>query len=364
MNFKKHVALLKSGAQQKGGLEKAAHRIANAFYESGYKVSLLTTGRGQTFSTNLNIVSFPTNSWPTFVRMEQFDKQVLDWIKTEKPNLVFGMDRNRYQTHFRAGNGVHLAYLKSRALTEGKWKYLSCLINPMHRKIMEMEKSAIEHPSLQRIIANSYMVRNQILEYYNVDVKKIVVIHNGVEWHEMEEPFSKKIKKEGPFHFLFVGNGYLRKGLKVLLEALSRMLTKDFKLSVVGKDNQMEWFQAFATKLGLKEKVHFYGAVENMIPFYQAADALVIPSFYDPFANVTIEALAMGLFVVSSKFNGGHEVLSTTNGLVIENLLDIESIRDSLEECLVSCFCPKQIRQSVAHLDFSNQLDQLLKTCE
>ncbi len=57
-----------------------------------------------------------------------------------------------------------------------------------------------------------------------------------------------------------------------------------------------------------------------MRPFYQLADALAIPSFYDPFANVTVEALAMGLFVVSSRSNGGFEILDPSKGIIIENL--------------------------------------------
>ena len=67
--------------------------------------------------------------------------------------------------------------------------------------------------------------------------------------------------------------------------------------------------QALAAKLNIQRRVTFFGPQKEIRPFYQFADALVIPSFYDPFANVTVEALAMGLFVVSSKSNGGHEIL-------------------------------------------------------
>ncbi|HSX12891.1 MAG TPA: glycosyltransferase family 4 protein [Chlamydiales bacterium] len=362
---KKHVVLLKSKAQQIGGLEKAASRIANAFHASGRKVTLLTTGNCQSYSSNISIVPFQTMRWPSFVRMEQFDSRVQAWLKNEKPDLIFGMDRNRFQTHFRAGNGVHIAYLKSRIAAEGKWKYLSCLINPMHRKILELERSALEHPGLQKVIANSHMVKRQFLEHYDIDAKKIAVIHNGVEWLEMNEAFSqKKTRNPNVFRFLFVGNGYLRKGLKILLEALSKMRSRDFHLSVVGKDNQLEWFRFYAAKLGLKNHVSFFGPVENITPFYQNSDALIIPSFYDPFANVTIEALAMGLFVVSSKHNGGHEVLHSENGLVIENLLEIDSVILALESCLSQNFSSQQIRNSVKHLDYSKQLNQLMDLCE
>ena len=71
----------------------------------------------------------------------------------------------------------------------------------------------------------------------------------------------------------------------------------------------MDSYRAKAVQLGSKPKSASWSAGGNP-PFYQMADALVIPSFYDPFANVTVEALAMGLFVLSSKHNGGPEILT------------------------------------------------------
>lgn len=376
----KHVVLLKAGAQNSGGLEKYASRIATAFAQRGAKISVLTTGAGKPSSTHPQITFYPTktSSWPSFLRMEQFDRYVQNWLKNEPADLVFGMERNRFQTHIRAGNGVHISYLKSRILTEGKLKHWMCHLNPKHRKILELEKTGFENPQLEKIFANSYMVRNELLEHFSIDPQKIEVIHNGVEWNEMEIPFSQR--EEGAlafakkfhidtncYHFLFVGNGYLRKGLGMLIEALAEMKNKDFLLSVVGKDNKAEYFQAKAIQLGLKDKIRFFGSMEEMTPFYQLCDALVIPSFYDPFANVTIEALAMGLFIVSSKQNGGHEILNQENGIVIEDLMNRDSLTSALETCLKHRKTQANanlIRQSVAHLDFSKQLNKLIQACE
>ena len=66
-------------------------------------------------------------------------------------DIVFGMERNRFQTHIRAGNGVHAAFLKSRLASEGVLKYGMCLINPLHRKILELEKEGFENPKLKKI---------------------------------------------------------------------------------------------------------------------------------------------------------------------------------------------------------------------
>jgi UDP-glucose:(heptosyl)LPS alpha-1,3-glucosyltransferase len=372
----KRVVLLKSGSGQQGGLEKYAFRIGQAFLERGAQVTILTTGKK--VESTIPISSVRTAAWPAFVRMEQFDRYVRGWLKQHPTDLVFGMDRSRIQTHMRAGNGIHAAYLEMRRLTEGRLKGWLCRLNPLHRKILELEKCALEYPGLQKLFTNSHMVREQALNYYDIDPKKIEVVHNGVEWDEMRGDFERsdigriqgleKFNLSGDqFHFLFIGHGYLRKGLNRLLIGLSKLRRRDFHLSVIGKDNALDLYRAKAVQLGLKDQVRFFGPSQEIRLFYQLADCLVIPSFYDPFANVTVEALAMGLFVVSSKYNGGHEILRKENGAIIEDLLNDDAMVQALEEAMQhkkTVESRKQVRESVKHLDFSNQLQLLMDLCE
>ncbi len=374
----KHVAILKSRMDgAKGGLEKYTSRIASAFVEKGLRVSLLTAGSPPSPLSGVSSYSVKTATWPPFLKMEQYDRFTQKWLQENKTDLIFGMDRNRMQTHLRAGNGVHAAFLDSRIAAEGKWKRLVCSLNPMHRKILEIEKQGFENPLLQKLFTNSFMVRDQILSRYSVDPAKIQVIHNGVEWQEMESDFknweagrSAALSQWGldpsRFHFLFIGNGYMRKGLDKLLESLAALPMRDFHLSVVGKDKRIEAYKNKTRSLGLEAHVRFFGPQHKIRPFYQFADALVIPSFYDPFANVTVEALAMGLFVISSKQNGGHEILTPENGHVIGDLLNTDSLLHSLNTALQNRkteASASKIRKSVEALDFSKQMKTLIDAC-
>lgn len=371
------VVLLKSGAKTKGGLEKYAEKIALAFVDRGAQVTYLSTGEAPPSKDNICFHSFPIKSSLSCRKLDQFDRSVEKWIQTHPADLIFGLDRNRTQTHLRAGNGVHAAFLKSRMLTEGKIKYYSSLINPLHRKILSLETKGFCNPRLQKIFTNSEMTRKEILQYYPVDPTKIQVIHNGVEWKEMESDFI--FWKEGRkqmlqkhqldphlFHLIFIGHGYLRKGLDVLIDALKKWPFRDFHLSVVGNEKRLDQYVEKVKQLNMQNQIRFFGP-QTTIPFYQLADALVIPSFYDPFANVTVEALSMGVFVVSSKTNGGHEILNKQNGAIIENLLDRESILTALNQALKNRKTEQKaldIRKSVSHLDFSRQLTQLIDACE
>lgn len=365
------VVLLKSCVSSSGGLEKYASRIAARFLEKGCNVTLLTHGKAPAIEP-IRVFAAKTWSWPAFVRMEQYDRFVSHWLAKHPADVIFGMDRNRMQTHLRAGNGVHAAFLQSRILTEGRLKWLVCQANPLHRKILELEQAAFENPRLQKLFTNSHMVKRQILERYRTDPAKIEVVHNGVEWHEMQGAFdsweaerplvAKKLGLDPSlFHLLFIGNGYLRKGLGQLLRAMGRLKRKDVVLSVIGKETHWEKYQGLAKRLRLN--VHFFGPKKDPRPFYQMADALAIPSFYDPFANVTVEALAMGLFTISSKTNGGCEILTPDNGAVIEELTDLEALAASLALATSrpkTTASAKKIRESVRHLDFSHQMPLLI----
>lgn len=367
----KTVAILKKDFHNQGGLEKSSWRIIQAFKEHGADVTLMTTNE---VSAPCPVLSCSLDSKLKFLKLKEFDA----WCRTRSRSfdVVFSMDRASYQTHHRAGNGVHAAYLALRRERESFLKGLSFTLNPLHRAILGLEKATFEDPQMRGIIVNSAFVKDQIVQYYSTAPDKIHVVHNGVEWHEMENDFKASFQQKGPvakslgldpckFHFLFVGHNFQRKGLSHLLEALSRLRAKEFHLSVVGSDKHLSSYTKLADQLGLKDHVTFFYSQSDTRPFYQLADALVIPSLYDPFANVTIEALAMGLFVISSKTNGGHEVLTSDSGISVDPF-DIDSLTAALESAVQLPKNPtsaQKIRDSVQHLDFSNQLEKVCKIC-
>lgn len=372
------VTLLKSGAchAKSGGLEKYTLRLAQAFLDKGCDVTLLTSGEISALPSNFNAVSLPVTSKLSFRKVQQFDRLSSQALSKTNANLVFGLDRNRFQTHLRAGNGVHASYLRHRAALEGSLKRLSFALNPLHRLILNLEKKAFENPSLQCLFTNSHMVKDEILRDFRIDSEKICVVHNGVEWHEMQNDFinwndgKQKLATElnidpYTFHFVFVGHNFRRKGLDQLLAALALLPHENFHLSIIGYDKNLKYYAARVHALKLQHKVRFLGSRKDVRRFYQLADVLIIPSLYDPFANVTVEALAMGVFVISSKMNGGHEILTHESGIVLNSLS-----RDELAAALLKALKqPKmrlraeEIRASVKHLDFSNQLNLITQRC-
>jgi len=330
------VALLKSHFSSAGGLEKATRGVREAFEKRGCTVHLLTTQKGH----GIEVCRSP-------LRFESACKHYLD---KHPHDLVFAMDRTRGATHYRAGLGVHAVYLERRKKLEGCAK-IWC--NPRHYFLLKKERALFEDPSVKRLFANSEMVKKEIVERFSIAREKIAVVYNGVDMTQTEKPFLEKTKNSR-FTFLFVGNGYRRKGLDLLLQALP----KEADLIVVGRDKNLASYRKKASK-----NVTFVGEVDSLLPYYKSADALVIPSLYDPFANVTVEALAMGLYVVSSLYNGGHEVLQEGCGSVIEDLFSPESLHFALKKAMETTLEPHKIRNSVKHLDFSSQCSKIVDLC-
>lgn len=369
----KRVLFFKQTMGATGGLEKYSRRLLKAFAERGCEVTLVTGSPCSEMIPGVQTVSLPLLGLFGFQKLKKWDKATLEFAQTHPHDLAFTLDRITSATHIRAGNGVHASFLQKRK--ESPLRQLSFKLNPLHRTILHLETLGFESPSLRKLIVNSHMVKEEILSHYQVDPSKIAVHHNGVEHEEMAPAFAKwpqtreELQKElrldpGMFTFLFVGHHYKRKGLDELLSGLA--LVPRARLLVVGKEKNMQRYDSLVKKFKMEARVHFLGERSDVRKLYALADAAVIPSLYDPFANVTVEALAMGLFVVSSAFNGGKEVLDAENGTVIENLFDPESVAASLQVALrfsKTTLSAQKIRAKTAPLDFRGQLTRLIETC-
>lgn len=361
------MALLSRHVARRGGIEKWSRHLAEGFAARGVEVTLLTSDalEAHAFSPSIRIERAQIKGMRSSQKMRAFDCYCQEWLQKRRIDLIFGMDRTSEQTHLRAGNGVHAAYLKRRREYE-KGSSLKELLNPLNKTILDIEKRAFENPRLRHLFTNSHMVREELLSFYALPQERITTLHNGVEWKEREEAFKRSLARERSSkgaQLLFVGNGYQRKGLPFLLKALALLKKEPFHLAVVGKERKERCFIRLAEQLKLTDRITFHGAQQELLPFYESADLLVVPSLYDPFANVTVEALAMGLYVLSSQHNGGREVLIQESGAVIKALNHPESFAEELKRafsCLKTRKRAEKIRSSVAHLELSLVLEQLI----
>jgi len=353
------IALLKSSFHQRGGLEKYCLRIAESLRNRGHTVSILTSSPS---SERDNIIKICSRVKPSALQLIWFDWCCRRYLRRCPYDIVFGFDRHFLPlTHYRAGNGCHASYLSIRKQTASFLKKLSFYCNPLHILTKFSERLTFECHPPRAIICNSHLVKGEILkEYPAVPKDRLHVIHNGVEWHEYEKAFVERKESNIP-RILFIGHEWKRKGLELALQALSFIRNVPFHMVAVGKERDPSFFMELVRRMGLAGKVELYPTSKPSLPFFQASDIALLPSLYDPFANATVEALAMGLYVVTTHTNGGSEIIREgKNGSIV----DFDPKKCS--ERLLYAFkrirqpeCQNQIRESVRHLDFPHQLQEI-----
>jgi UDP-glucose:(heptosyl)LPS alpha-1,3-glucosyltransferase len=360
--------MLKSTLHAGGGLEKYTLRLFKALQEKGHDVQILSTHSeypATQICRRLNM---------SFLNLLWFDYNCRAYLKKHQYDVILGLDRHLLpQTHYRAGNGCHAAYLARRKKICSPIRNFFFSINPLHILTRLSEKKTFEAPSKTIIICNSHLVRQEILSFYpQTSPERVIVVHNGVEWGEYEPHFQQKLlaprSHSSPPHILFVGHEWKRKGLDILLAALHLLKDQQFIVTAIGKEKNPSYFCQLAQKYGIANKVRLYPTAQNPIPFYQSANIAVLPSRYDPFANVTLEAMAMGLYVVTTTANGGAEAVTNyINGHVI----DEDSSAQTLAQAILSAFSivkdpvrPQLIRDSIRHYDLPLKLQQCISILE
>ena len=334
------IALVRQRYTAYGGAERFVERAMRALRGQGAQLTIVTR-RWPGDMDNPALICDPFhlgNLW----RDWSFARCVCRTLPGHDFDLVQSHERIACCDVFRAGDGVHREWLKQRQRTLGAIAKLGVALNPYHRYVLAVEKKLFASPRLKAVICNSHMVKEEIRAYFGVPEDKLRVIYSGVD----TATFHPRLKAQhhqtlraryaiptGAPLFLFVGSGFERKGLAALLRALAG-LPAESRLLVVGKDKKEAAFKSAAARLGLARRVHFAGGQKDVKPFYAAADAFVLPTLYDPFPNVALEAFACGLPVVTSLKSGAAELIENGRNGYVCDALDIAALAEAMTRLL------------------------------
>jgi UDP-glucose:(heptosyl)LPS alpha-1,3-glucosyltransferase len=249
-------------------------------------------------------------------RDASFARAVHRTLAAERFDLVQSHERIAGLPIYRAGDGVHAAWLERRARAGGPSTRLSIALNPHHRYLVATERAMFEHPALRAVIVNSELVRREILERFAIAEAKLVLIRNGVDLARFHPDFARSLRAperarlgiaDDATVFAMVGSGFERKGVGPALRALRDC--PEATLVVVGDDKRRDRYEADAARHGVADRVRFTGALVDPLPVYAMADFCLAPTLYDPFPNAVLEALACGLPVVTTDACGVAELL-------------------------------------------------------
>ena len=238
---------------------------------------------------------------PSWLRVILFNFQVC-LFKNDK--FYFSLDRITCPDIYRAGDGVHKVFLDINKKSK---------LNLLHPIYLFLEKRCFKNAKC--IIANSQMVKEQIINSYDINPNKIRVIFSGIESKEIhyQKAFEKLSKQyllnEDQFILLYVGSGFKRKGVKEFLEIISRLDKNNIMAFVIGKEKNINYYQNLTKELNLEKKVVFTGPREDVDDFYTISDIFILPTYYEPFSNAILEAMQFENVVFTTKQNGASEIL-------------------------------------------------------
>jgi len=319
-----NIVLVRRGYSRTGGAENYLKRLGCALVEHGYETKLYASEE------------WPEAEWPygALVRVKastpwDFAQEIQ---RVRRPGeMLFSLDRVFACDCYRAGDGVHRVWLERRVGHEPAWRSRFRFLNPKHRQILELERSLFGRAGAKKVIANSKLVKNEIVREFGYSSDNITLIYNGLPPVEPKaEPRDRlKLRREWELRdkeiaILFAGSGWERKGLAYALEAVRPFKNENIRLLIAGSGTK---------PANVPENVRFLGPVTDMSSLYTASDLFLLPTIYDPFSNACLEALSFGMPVITTASNGFAEIVeSGVHGQIIDRPNDIAAIRKAIED--------------------------------
>jgi len=277
--------------------------------------------------------------------------------------IVFSFERFANAHIFRPGGGVHRFFMQYTMLGISGFARIRKTIKRRFDKVNKLnpilEKAAFNSLSLQHVIANSNRMKSEIAEDYPEAEDLVRVIHNGVNKKMFNPERRDKLREDSDkIRIGLATSNFQRKGLPQLIKALS-LLPEKYHLYVAGGRNP-ENYQKLADSLKVGNKITFLGKVTEMDRFYANLDVFCLPTFFDGFANVVSEAIAMGIPAACSIYAGSDEIIENgINGYVFQEVepLDIaEAVKNTAQIGVGDFSCCVSTDEEV--------FDRYIKLCE
>jgi UDP-glucose:(heptosyl)LPS alpha-1,3-glucosyltransferase len=215
------------------------------------------------------------------------------------------------------------------------------------RAIVALERHNVKRA--RALIVMSDLIKREVQHFYGVPDERISIVRSGVDLQKFSpanrirwrEPIRRELGIGDEPLILMVGNPYHRKGLVAAVDALPRI--PDARLLVVGREHAgsagglRQTYINQAAKLGVADRLLFHDITPDVERYMAAADIFLLPTLYEPFGLVVLEAMAAGLpAVVSGTDRCGATELITDgiDGLLLEDPENPQKIAEVAREAL------------------------------
>jgi UDP-glucose:(heptosyl)LPS alpha-1,3-glucosyltransferase len=321
----------------------------------------------------------PRPRGPRFLKPWRFSASCLEALRAAPDQISIGFNKTWGLDILYPLGGLHAASVEHNYHKhQGQFRRgLARIIRGLdlaHRSFALLERRQYLGPSRPVLVVNSEMVRGHFREHYGIPPEKVHVVRSAIDPERFAEPDRPRRRAQWRQEWgiapdetagLFIAMNYRLKGLEPLLHAVALLPAQArFRLLVAGSP-RLGSYQRLAHRLGIMNKVTFLGPRRDVQNCYFAADFLVHPTFYDPCSLVVLEALACGLPVITTRFNGASELLHPPGeGYVVNDPQDYGELAGCMAALLdpaVRAACAQAARRSAQDWTFEHHYRQILQ---
>jgi UDP-glucose:(heptosyl)LPS alpha-1,3-glucosyltransferase len=264
-----------------------------------------------------------------------------------KLDIVHDMGSGRYCDVFQPHGGSRKANLEQNLKLCSDWvrpvKRFSMGFLPRYREFRKLAREQFRQDG-RIFLALSRMVAHDFMRFHEVPWEHIRIVYNGVNIERFSpdlralhrDRIRKKLGLRDEVMVLIVAHNLPLKGVPTLLRAVGRLVRRGEPLRlVVAGGKRLAPYRRLAEQCGAGLAATFLGPVDDAAPYYAAADIYAQPTFYDPCSLVVLEALATGLPIITSRFNGAGELITPgREGYILQDPADTEEMENCLHELL------------------------------
>jgi glycogen synthase len=351
-----------------GGLARHVRKLAEALVRQGVAVDVLTRGIGLGSDVEqagaeevggVNVYRVREPGWPRdldrFVAwVQRMNEDMLAAGEalghTHSYDLVHGHDWLVAQVSTALAERLEVPYVTTIHATE-HGRHQGWVADPPQSHIHSVERTMAR--SADAVIVCSYYMRGHVADIFDIDERRVAVIPNGVDPSELRpsgdlQALRREFAAPEEQLVLLVGRLVYEKGFQLALDALPGVIERvgQVRFLVAGSGTHEEELRAQAERLGLSAHGTFLGWIGDDVlhSLYRIADLCVVPSIYEPFGLVALEAMASGCPCIVADTGGLREVVPVGErvglrfnggdaehlGVMIERLLIDGQLRDRL----------------------------------
>ncbi len=351
----------------RGGLERFHVNLANMLVDKGADVTIFAKKWAGSSNASMNRVMVKSTRNMLAPNSVRFADAVRKIIKPENFDCIIANTPYFPCDIHRAGGGIHKFWYKMRG-DEWGGLYQFAGWQPRYRYALKLEKKVYDPAEVRFQIANSRLVKNQMIRYYGFPEDRIAVVYNGIDFEMFSMSWCEKNKKrlrqemnfsEKDFVILFPSNNFKRKGLDILIQAVKQAkIGGNAVILALGQDRLMSG----------NARIRFEGYQQNVLPYYAVSDCLILPTLYEPCSNVVLEAMACGRVAVTSPTNGACEFITHgQNGFVLTSWKDVAQLSTIIEQLYDDKNRVNEMGQnafeSVKDYTLEKNADHIMKLC-